>query len=416
MITASGRYAEFRQHWRLLLAAAVGASFGLPNLAFYTIGIFAPVFGDQFGWPYGAMMSGLFLTSVVILICGPFIGRHIDRHGSRGVASGSLLGVGLCYMTLALADGSLTLYFASWIAMAVFGIGATAISFTHAINRAFVVNRGLALGITLAGAGLFALAVKPFAGWSNDLFGWRATIVAIGLLPILVGAPLVLWAFPRRSVSEDQRKQAASGPGPTLSGLTLREALRSRYFWLIGGAFVPISLANGAPLPNMENILRTLKFDPAQIVGLTSLIGLSILSGRLLGGWVVDRVWAPVVGAVLLTLAASGCWLLSQPSVDHAEAVTAVVLISFAAGVEYDLLAFLIARYMGSRSYGAIYSLMFGAFAIGAGGGPVLMGRSFDRVGDYSVALIICASALLFAAALLLALGRYPRFESRDAS
>jgi hypothetical protein len=37
----------------------------------------------------------------------------------------------------------------------------------------------MALGITLAWSGIFALWVKPFAHWAIEHFGWRATIVII---------------------------------------------------------------------------------------------------------------------------------------------------------------------------------------------------------------------------------------------
>ena len=87
-------------------------------------------------------------------------------------------------------------------------VGATAISFTHAVNSAFVARRGMALGITLAGSGVFAVWVKPFAHWTIEHFGWRATLVIIGLLPLVIGVPVVLWGL--RSVG----KPKSTSPSP----------------------------------------------------------------------------------------------------------------------------------------------------------------------------------------------------------
>jgi predicted MFS family arabinose efflux permease len=409
MQTALGSHSEFRDNWRLLLATTLGSSFGMPTLAYFSIGVFAPILAKEFGWSFASIMGGLFLTAAVILVCGPIIGMVIDRYGSRKVIAVSLVGLSFSYMSLAISNGSIFQYYASWAGMAVTGIGATAISFTHAVNRAFVVRRGTALGITLAGSGIFALWVKPFANWSIDLFGWRATILVIGALPLLIGVPVVLWGL--RDRGDAKRLNARDGrPDAPASGLTLKDAIAKPAFWLVLLAFIPISFANGAPLPNMENILRTLQLSTAEVVQVTSLIGVSLVVGRLVGGWLVDRIWAPLVGLILLIGGALGCWMLSQPSVTYREALGAVMLLSFAAGVEYDLLAYLIARYMGMRSYGAIYSIVFGLFAIGAGAGPSVLGHVFDSSGSYARGLLVCGGLLLFAGLVLLTLGRYPRF------
>jgi len=380
----------------------------MPTLAFFSIGIFAPIFAETFHWSFGVMMGGLTLTTIAIFLCGPIVGHFIDRHGARRVAAVSLLGSGLSYMSLALSTGSIAQYYVSWAGMALLGIGATAISFTHAISGTFVVRRGLALGIALTGSGVFALIVKPFADWGIDLFGWRATIAAIGALPVLAGAPLVLWGFPR---TRSPARKAGEPMPHKETGLSLKDALKSRSFWILVAAFVPISFANGAPIPNMENILRTLQVDSQAIVRMTSLIGISIIAGRLIGGWLIDRFRAPLIGTAMLIGAASGCWMLSGESATYYEASAAVALVALAAGVEYDLLAFLIAKYIGVRNYGLVYSILFGVFAIGIGAGTALLGHSFDTAGSYSPGLIACAVALLFAALILPMLGRYPDFE-----
>jgi cyanate permease len=74
-------------------------------------------------------------------------------------------------------------------------------------------------------------------------------------------------------------------------------------------------------------------------------------------------------------------------------------------------MAFLVARYFGLKSYGAIYGALYGFFALGAGIGPVIFGKSFDRTGSYSSVLLLSALLLLAGSASLLALGRYRRFS-----
>jgi predicted MFS family arabinose efflux permease len=376
-------YSELTTNWRLLLAALVGSAVGFPTLPFFSIGAFTPIFHDAFGWSQGAMLGGLMLASLMILVCGPFVG-------------------GLSYMGLAAATGSLAVYYIAWVAMCVTGLGASAISFTRAINSVFVERRGLALGIALSGSGVFALLVKPFAAWCIDEFGWRVALVAIGALPVLVAAPLVWWGFPKRWAG------TKGNPAAVETGLSVKDALRSKTFWLLTVAFIGMGFGIGAPVPNIEAILHAQNLDPHAIVNAAALAGLSIILGRLVGGWLIDRMWAPVLAMIVVLCAALGCMILSQAPVTAFSASAAIALIGLAAGLEYDMLSYLVARYIGVRHYGAIYSILYGVFAIGAGGGPALLGRAYDLTGSYTMGLQICAGALVVSGVLLLLLGPYP--------
>lgn len=395
-------YSELTANWRLLLAALVGSAVGFPTLPFFSIGAFTPIFHDAFGWSQSAMLGGLMLAALMILVCGPFVGAFIDRNGPRLVTVASLVGLGVSYMGLAAATGSLKVYYVAWVAMCVTGLGASAISFTRAINSVFVERRGLALGIALSGSGVFALLVKPFAAWCIEAFGWRVALVGIGALPVLVAAPLVFWGFPRRWTG------TKGSPATVETGLTFKDALRSKTFWLLTAAFVGMGFGIGAPVPNIEAILHTQHLDPVAIVNAAALVGLSIILGRLVGGWLMDRMWAPALGTIVVLCAAVGCMILSQAHVTAFGASAAIAMVGLAAGLEYDMLSYLVARYVGVRHYGAIYSILYGVFAIGAGGGPALLGRAYDLAGSFTMGLQICAGVLVVSGVSMLLLGPYP--------
>jgi predicted MFS family arabinose efflux permease len=399
---------ELRRGWRLLLATMLGMGFGFPSLPFNTIGIFAPVLAQEFGWSFASILGGLSLTPIALILCGPWVGYLVDRHGARIVGALSLAGLGASYLTLSFSSGSLVQYYVSWVAMALFGMGATPVVFTRAINAAFVRQRGLALGIALAGIGLCALIMKPLAAWLQQSVGWRGAIVAIGVLPLIIGTSIVLWGIPSKPSDRETPRNGALPAEGSNNGLTVNEALRSRAFWILILAFVPMAFALGAPLPNMENILRSARLEAGQIVALTSLIGATMVAGRLLGGWLLDRAWAPLIGAAFLLPAAFGSWTLSHDGVTAHQAMIAIVLLGLASGLEVDLLPYLVARYIGVRSYGVVYGIIFGLFAIGPSAGPSLLGYAYDRAGNYSLALQGCTVLILIAACLLISLGRYP--------
>jgi MFS family permease len=398
---------ELHKGWRLIFAALLGMAMGLPALPFYTIGIFAPILADEFGWPFASTFGGLALITMGMLFVGPFVGMLIDRVGTRLVSSISLACLGLAYMTLAASHGSLISYYLSWVAIGIVGLGATPVAFTRAINDNFVGRRGLALGIVLSGTGLFAFLVKPLAHSLIGAVGWRGAIVIVGAFPLLIAAPVVYWGLAGTRGMSAAVVMGTAHAAPS-NGMAAREAFRSRPFWLLAAVFVPMSLAVAAPLPNIENVLRSLQLSSAQIVQLASTVGVSILIGRILGGFLIDRFWAPAVGAVILTMGAIACYTFSLDGVSFTLAFVAISLLGLTAGAEFDLMAYLVARYLGMRSYATTYATLYGVFAVGAGFGPSLFGYIFDSTGTYSGIFRFCALLLVTGAVTILFLGPYP--------
>jgi predicted MFS family arabinose efflux permease len=282
------------------------------------------------------------------------------------------------------------------------------------VNNRFDVHKGLALGLSLVGTGLFGFVCKPYTAWLVEEFGWRVAYLGVAALPLLIALPIAFIFFHDvggRTVTAAERRVADAERKAVTPGLSFGQSLKDWRFWVLAVAFVPISFAVGGPIPNIENILRSNGFEAGDIVTLASLIGLSVIGGRLIGGWLIDRMWAPGVAFVLLSAPALACWLLAQGTTDPVIAGLSIVLIGFAAGVEYDLMAFMVARYFGLKSYGGIYGALYGFFALGAGIGPVVFGQYFDRTGSYETILLYSAVGLVAGAALLLLMGKYRNFD-----
>jgi MFS family permease len=404
----SSSYAEFKTGWPVVLSSMLGIGLGLSPLPFYTTGVFAPFLAKAFGWTLSQVMAGITVTTATVLFAGPAAGFLAVRYGARPVALISLVLFALAFMSFALSNGSLPLFYATWAMAALLGAGTLPMTWTVAVNQRFERRKGLALGLSLMGTGLFGFFCKPLLAWMVAGFGWRGAYVGLGLLPLLIAFPVAFFLFFERAGARSARGVLA----PAAEGLTFGQTARQWRFWLIAFILVPVSFALAGPIPNMENILKTSGFKAANIVGLTSLIGLSALSGRLVGGWLLDRLWAPMVALVILASPGISCFLLSQPSVSQGAAGLSIVLIGFAVGVEYDLMAFLVARYFGMRSYTAIYGVLYVFFSVGAGAGPLLFGWSFEQTGSYRLILEIAFAVLLACGLLLLTLGRYRYRES----
>ena len=405
--------AEFKRGWQIVLASAFGIGLGLSPVPFYTIGMFAPELAREFGWGYGDIMMGLAVTTVVVFFAGPIVGNLADRYGVKKVILCSIILFSLSYASFAVSNGSLALFYVTWGVMAGLGAGTLPITWTRGVNLWFEKKKGLALGLSLIGTGLFGAMIKPVAAWLIAEFGWRIAYLAIAAMPLLVALPLALLCFYESPLHREDRKTKHKTPSSeNMPGLTVSQVLKDRRFWTLCIAIIPISFALGGPIPNMENLLLNKGFDVEQVASMVPVIGISVLFGRTIGGWLIDHFWAPGVAFVLLTLPAIACWVLSGQDISVAVAVVSIFLIGFATGVEYDLLAFLISRYFGMRSYSTIYGFVYAAFAFGAGVAPMVFGRIYDNTNSYDSILVTSMLVMMCGALLLLTLGRYRHFAT----
>ena len=268
------------------------------------------------------------------------------------------------------------------------------------------------LAVSLVGTLAFLYIVAQQVFPLIETRGWRLEyMMAIGFMGLVLMPVLAMLFLDIKKAPPEAHAQRMSGPLP---GLTLPQALKEWRFWLLAIIFVPISYAVGAIIPNIERVLTANDFDMSEAVGLATLTGLAVLGGRIIGGFLIDRFWAPAVAFVFLASPAIALWMLGQPNLDANAATIAILMIGFGAGVEYDFMAYMVSKYFGMRSYSAIYGSIYGFFALGAGLGPTIMTRLADANGWNST--LNQAAIILFVATLpLLILGRYRKFDETGA-
>ena len=414
-IANGGNLKEFSYAWRVVLASAVGIGLGLSPIPVYTLGVFALPLAQEFGWGIDKVMLALPVLTICALLMAPLVGLLVDKVGVRKVALTSVFAFSLSLMLHALNPGSYTYFLLMWVVVAVCGIGTLPITWTRAINHWFHDCRGLALGSALVATGLFGIVAKLYVAGMIDTYGWRAAFVGLGFLPLLIALPIAWFFFKDVSdptIPKDKVPAMVTDAANHLQqGHTTKAAFLDWRFWLMCVCFVVISFGVGGTIPNMENLMGSKGFERGDAILLASLIGYSVMVGRIAGGYLIDRFWAPMIALGLLILPAISCYLLIQPSYTFTIAAIAVLLIGLAAGAEQDLMAFLVARYFGMKSYGVVYGCMYGAFALGAGMGPYVFGRAFAQTGTYDNMIMIAGIGFVCGSIPLLLLGKYRYFN-----
>lgn len=410
------RHEEFRDGWRLLVACVIGVAFGMSAMGLtYTLGAFVQPLSAEFDATRKQVLNVSIYATLAVIPASLVAGAFVDRFGARRLALASTIGFGVVFIALGVVTSSLQSLYLLYFLLPLLGIGTTPITYARAIARRFDRHRGFALGIALGGTGICALLVPPYLAWIIEQWGWRAGYVALGVLPLAVSLPIA-WAWLHDSAtpaaSAAQPAPRATASAPALPGLYAREAFTSWRFWTMALAFLVVSGAATGLLTNVVPLLASRGYPPMTAASALSVFGVAVVLGRLAVGLLVDRYWAPFIGACFLVPAALSLATLVPTDVSWTWTLVALVIVGLATGAELDLCAYLTARYFGLRAYGRVYGALFVAFAAGAGAVGPVFGGLYDRFDSYAPVLLVAGGGYLACALLLLALGRYPEFAS----
>jgi predicted MFS family arabinose efflux permease len=293
---------------------------------------------------------------------------------------------------------SLESYYLLLLLLALAGCGTTPLVWTRAVATWFDARRGSALALTLIGPGVMAVFTPVLLDTLIRRYDWRAAFVAMAGFAALTLLPVGLFFRENRG--------RAAVPVALQSGATVAEALCTRRFWQLSFGFTLIGGVVSSLTVHLVPILIDVGLARGSAVRIAGVMGVAVIVGRLLTGFLVDRLPAALVAALFLAMPIGGCLLLIGGPVSTALAVAAVLCIGLAAGSEVDLLPYLTARYFGLHSYGRIYGLIFVAFYAGVGIGPLWLGHRFDVDGNYAEGLRIVVPVLATGAVAIGTLAR----------
>ncbi len=404
---------EFRNGGKVLAAALVGTACGASPIPFNVLPLVLGPVHQEFGWDFAAIAAGVTVFGLIASFLAPVFGGLADRYGVRRVAILSLVAFGFAFAAFWFVPPTLGGWYLLWAVLGVVGIGSTPVTWSRAVSMWFAKNRGLALGLMLIGTSVSAMIVPQVVTRAMAVYGdWRIAFPVAALFPLLIALPVALIWF--REPRPEERPAGVADASGALVGLTLKQALAGRHFWILWASILIIATAYGGAHIHMAQIVALHGFTPGNAASTLGVVALGILAGRLLVGLLFDRFWAPGVAFPAMLLPALACWLLSGTGTGLGTVMAGGFLLGFAAGTESDVIAFMAARYFGMANYGRIYGALYMPFGIGSAISPILYGVVRDRTGNYDVMLMAAVFMFAIGGALLLALGRYPKPEELD--
>ncbi len=414
----------FYYGWLIVGIAFVTMAIGVTARTAFSL--LMPPLIDEFGWDRGTVAGAFSFGFLVSALLSPIAGRVMDAHGPRLVMlpGAALLAAGLF---LAPAVGQ------PWHLYATLGVmvGAGANLMTYTAHSQFLPNwfvrrRGLAISVAFSGVGVGALVLLP---WLQSIIvgdGWRASCWAMGLLVVLVAAPLNLLVRKKPQdigLLPDGASQSAPAAGTRRASnivdpawaateWTLARAVRtSRFWWILLGYFCA-TVAWYAVQVHQTKYLVEVGFTPlvaawalgvVSVVGIPGQIGLGALSDRIGREW----VWT----ASCLGFAICYATLIA---LERAPANGLLYLMVFSQGflgyAMTSVMGPIVAEIFEGPHYGAIFGTITVALIGGGAAGPWMAGLTYDAPGSYRLAFVLAiVSCLLSAVAIWMAAPRKVR-------
>jgi MFS family permease len=347
----------------------------------------------------GAFSFGFVVSAAV----SPLIGRLMDRAGPRAVME---LGVALMAAGLLLAP----LTTQPWHLYLTIGVmvGAGSVCLGYSGQSLFLPNwfnrrRGLAMGLAFAGVGIGSMTLLPWVQHMIEQTGWRTACTAMGILILVVLAPINLLLRMRPEdiglrPDGDAAPSASSKPVSYVvdaawagTDWTLRRALRTARFWWIslgyfGGLYIWYAVQ-----VHQTKYLLDIGFSPNVAVWALGAVSLLGIPGQIWLGHLSDRVgreWIWTAGCLGFAICFAA--LIALKFVAALPLVYVMVVAQGALGYGLtSIMGAVVLEIFQGRHYGSIFGTVMLAALAGGAAGPWVTGALHDLTGSYVLAFAI---------------------------
>lgn len=374
--------------------------------------VFDPDLEREFAANRGDLKIRDFLTLGLSALTAPLLGFVIDKLGVRALM---MFGFALMATGLGLYGTANSLSNLYWI-HGMFGLTLSCCGLmvsVSLVSRWFVKNRGLALGLALAGSSLGNAMFPPLAASMLENFGmdWRGASLWLALVPLIM-IPLTFLFV--RNKPEDVGLTIYGGESldstaqQKVTGYTYKEALKTLNFWLLAGMAMLTFYSILSFLSHLVFHMTDQGFSLTQAgQGMSVLFILGVI-GKVFTGYVAEKIGhkPALVGCVALMFAGSLLFIAGEGNVLW----LAIFTVGLGWGGLYTMLQYTTADIFGTRALGAIVGTITLLDATGGAMGPLVTGILYDRTGSYTAPFTLI-STFIFIALLAALFVKVPKTE-----
>ena len=371
-----------------LQVAATGflSLFSLVGIMFYGLPFFYDFWVTEFGWTRATVTSGNAFGKIIVgPLFGFLAGWIIDRFGPRrlmlsGIVMGGVALIGLSQMT------ALWQFYLFYLFNSLGYMCGGPLPNQVLVSRWFDKSRGKAMGIIYLGIGIGGMMVPQIAKGLITNFDWRTSLMILGFLMIAIAFPMAWFVKENPGATADTRQSIPKTPlAPILKDWP--------FYLLVIGSMCSIGAVAGT-IQNLKLFFSIdLQYTQQEAANVLSIVLGSSIIGRLLMGWLADKIQKKYVMILIYSLVAISIPLLflaTSPGIIYVFAF----IFGIALGGDYMIIPLMAAELFGVRVMGRVMGLVITVDGLAEAFAPMLAGWLRDKSGSYATgfsSLIILA-------------------------
>jgi MFS family permease len=380
-------------HNRWLIAVSAGLICFMGFASRGAFGIFFVEMLKEYPWDR-ASLAGVYSVGMLVMgFGGALAGSLSQKLGPKRYffLGGTVLGLTFVLASQAqtLTQIYLTYGLLGGVSLAMLGLGPT----QGLVARWFETQRGLAIGLVAAGLGAYPL-LAPLVQVVVEAFGWRRGMIYLGVLSFLIVTALGVFVIkePPGETSRPAKGPTEQASRPGSAHWTLRKALKSGPAWLIGLAWLFMSVAIHFVNSQLIPLLVGLGYSALLASGVLAVSGACSVVNRAVGGVISDSLGRVRTfnGGVLLSAAGFLILWFHQGGDAVWPLYAFAVLFGLGTGAQTTQTTSLAADIYRGPYFAGILGFISIGFGLGGALGPWLAGWVFEWTGSYS-AMIWCA-------------------------
>ena len=374
-----------KKSWLAIIATAI-ATFNSGALFFGYPGVMTAYWGRIFN--ADSSQTGFIMTfaclgvGVLMLVSGSI-------HARIGTRKCLLIGMIILIADMILANFASSIWHAYlWAFLCGAGNGFVYGPCVSTSQQWMPLKRGLAAGVvnlTFGTAGaIMSLAYNAML--NSETIGYtKMNWIIIAMIVVLNGFSLLFAEIPshakltpeQQAELDNQKKLAALGKNQSLAShsYTVKEALKSRYFWFMWLAWCFMGAAGISMVSLAKSYESFLLGGAATTAIVLTAFNLTNGLGRIVAGTLSDIIGRNLTGFLVLLLGGIGYFLLPLFNSIVVAAILAA-FVGFAFGTLFTITAPLVSDLFGLAHYSMIFSLVFTAYGFLSGVlGPAMTGK-----------------------------------------
>jgi len=387
-------------------ATAFFALFSVVGLALYGLPLYYDFMVREFGWSRTMVTSGNALSKLIV---GPVFGFGagwiVDRFGPRRPMMAGILMAGIALVGLG-AISALWMFYFFYLLNALGYVCGGPLPNQVLLSRWFDRTRGTAMGFAYLGIGIGGALVPLLANWLTQHVGWRGSLQVLGVLIVLIALPLAYFVREDPAGLKSDTRPTYDSAAPRAPRTPAHFALpaplapvsavlRSPAFYLLAvGSMCSIAAVGGTNQHLKLFLSLDRGYSQGEAARVISLVLACSIAGRLLMGWLADRVPKKFVMLMIYLLVASSIPLLLVGS-SQAPMYAFAVIFGIALGGEYMIIPLMAGELFGVTVLGRVLGIVLTADGVAEATAPMLVGYLRDRSGAYDIGFFMLIAAAL---------------------